>query len=197
MKSRGPQRRRKPPVPRAEIARKRLASLYSRWGSPTPPSGREVLRIVAKSNASRMQSAQRQRRKQSTSDAFRRRKAQRREYWRRRLGQAPEVGMGQGQGSSATTTQTPKIIPAQERRGSGMARKGPVSTLTAELAQRLAGYMEFTDWSIREIAEKTGTPATTIRHWARSGRIASVLEAHRLEPRPPASESDRLNTLNT
>ena len=32
MKSRGPQRRRKPPVPRAEIARKRLASLYAQVG---------------------------------------------------------------------------------------------------------------------------------------------------------------------
>ena len=181
MKSRGPQRRRKPPVPRAEIARKRLASLYSRWGSPTPPSGREVLRIVAKSNASRMQSAQRSRRKESRAASFRRAKSQRREYWRRRLGQAPEV---------VVTKQQPKVISDRERRESGMATKGPRTTLTPEVAAQLADCLE-AGLSVRATAEETGHPATTIRHWARSGRIASVLEAHRLEPRPAGRGEDR------
>ena len=182
MKSRGPQRRRKPPVPRAEIARKRLASLYARWGSPTPPSGREVLRIVAKSNESRAASAQRHRRKQSTSASFRRAKTRRREYWQKRAGHR-EIGMGQGQGGSATTTQTPNVIPAQERRANGLASRGPRSSLTPELALEIAGLLEM-GVTVAEIAQATGSPVTTIRHWARSGRIASVLEAHRSEPRP-------------
>ena len=181
MRGRGPRRRRKPPVPRAEIARKRLASLYARWGSPTPPSGREVLRIMARSNSSRMQSAKRKRRKEATAASFRRAKSQRREYWRRRLGQAPEV---------VGTKQQPKVISDRERRESGMATKGPRTTLTPEVAALLADCLE-AGLSVRATAEKTGHPATTIRHWARSGRIASVLEAHGSEPRPASRGEDR------
>ena len=172
MKSRGPQRRRKPPVPRAEIARKRLASLYARWGSPTPPSGREVLRIVAKSNESRAASAQRHRRKQSTAASFRRAKTRRREYWQKRAGHR-EIGMGQGQGGSATTTQTPNVIPAQERRANGLASRGPRSSLTPELALEIAGLLE-SGVSIEGIAKRTGHPASTVRHWVRSGRVAAL-----------------------
>ena len=94
---------------------------------------------------------------------------------------------GDGGSSVVVTKQQPNVIPAQERRASGWARRGPASSLTPELAQVVAGYLD-ADLSIKEIAEATGTPVTTIRHWARSGRIASVLEAHRSEPRPPASE---------
>ena len=54
----------------------------------------------------------------------------------------------------------------------------------------VAGYLD-ADLSIKEIAEATGTPATTVRHWVRSGRVGLVLEAHRSEPWPPASESER------
>ena len=172
MKSRGPQRRRKPPVPRAEIARKRLASLYARWGSPTPPSGREVLRIVAKSNESRAASAQRHRRKQSTAASFRRAKTRRREYWQKRAGHR-ESGMGQGQGGSATTTQTPNVIPAQERRANGLASRGPRSSLTPATALEIAGLLE-SGVSIKGIAERTGHPASTVRHWVKSGRVAAL-----------------------
>ena len=56
----------------------------------------------------------------------------------------------------------------------------------------IAGLLEM-GVTVAEIAQATGSPVTTIRHWARSGRIASVLEAHRSEPRPASlGESDRL-----
>ena len=80
--------------------------------------------------------------------------------------------MGQGQGGSATTTQTPKVIPAQERRSSGMASKGPRTTLTPETALEIAGLLESV--SIKEIAERTGHPASTVRHWVKSGRVAAL-----------------------
>ena len=88
------------------------------------------------------------------------------------------------------TKQQPNVIPAQERRASGWARRGPAFSLTPELTQGVAGYLD-ADLSIKEIAEATGTPATTVRHWVRSGRVGLVLEAHRSEPWPPASESER------
>ena len=167
--------RRKPQPPRAEaerrLRRKRIQGIFEGWGRPTPPTPREVQRLVAKSNASRTQSAQRQRRKQSTSDAFRRAKSRRKEYWRRRLGK--EIGMGQGQGGSATTIPTPKIIPAQERRANGLASRGPRSSLTPELALEIAGLLE-SGVSIKGIAERTGHPASTVRHWVRSGRVAAL-----------------------
>ena len=81
--------------------------------------------------------------------------------------------MGQGQGGSATTTQTPKVIPAQERRSSGMASKGPRTTLTPETALEIAGLLE-SGVSIKGIAERTGHPASTVRHWVRSGRVAAL-----------------------
>ena len=178
--------RRKPPLPRAEaerrLRRRRVQDIFEGWGRPTPPTPREVQRIVAKSNASRTQSAHRQRRKQSTSDAFRRRKVQRREYWRRRLGQAPEVGMG---GSSAPITkQQPRLIPARERRASGMAPMGPRTTLTVETAQAVADCLE-AGLSVRATAEKTGVPPSTVSHWDKSGRLAVVLAA---QPRRPQGD---------
>ena len=119
--------RRKPELPRAEaerrLRRRRVQGIFQGWGRPTPPTVREVQRIVAKSNSSRSQSTQRRRQKEATGAAFRRTKSRRREYWRRRLGQAPEMGMGGS--SAATTTQTPNVIPAQERRANGLASRGP------------------------------------------------------------------------
>ena len=167
--------RRKPQVPRAEaerrLRRKRIQGIFEGWGRPTPPTPREVQRIVAKSNATRTQSAQRSRRKEATGAAFRRAKSRRREYWRRRLGQAPEVGMG---GSSAPITkQQPKIIPAQERRANGWASRGPRSSLTPATALEIAGLLE-SGVSIKGIAERTGHPASTVRHWVRSGRVAAL-----------------------
>ena len=50
--------------------------------------------------------------------------------------------MGQGQGGSATTTQTLNVIPAQERRANGLASRGPRSSLTPELALEIAGLLE-------------------------------------------------------
>ena len=171
MRGRGPQRRRKPPVPRAEVERKRISSLYARWGSPTPPRPVEVMRVIAKSNESRVASAQRQRRKEATAASFRRAKSQRREYWRRRSGQPPEVGMG---GSSAPITkQQPRLIPPQERRANGPASRGPRSSLTPETALEIAGLLE-SGVSIKGIAGRTGHPASTVRHWVRSGRVAAL-----------------------
>ena len=168
--------RRKPPVPRAEaerqLRRQRVQGIFQGWGRPTPPTVREVQRIVAKSNASRKESAQRSRRKESTAASFRRAKTRRREYWQKRAGHR-EIGMCQGQGGSATTTQTPKVIPAQERRSSGMASKGPRTTLTPETALEIAGLLE-SGVSIKGIAERTGHPASTVRHWVKSGRVAAL-----------------------
>ena len=167
--------RRKPQVPRAEVERRlrrrRVQGIFQGWGRPTPPTVREVQRLVARSNVTRTQSAQRSRRKEAVAASFRRAKSQRRAYWRRRLGK--ELGMGQGQGGSATTTQTPKVIPAQERRSSGMASKGPRTTLTPETALEIAGLLE-SGVSIKGIAERTGHPASTVRHWVRSGRVAAL-----------------------
>ena len=167
--------RRKPELPRAEVERRlrrrRVQGIFQGWGRPTPPTVREVQRIVAKSNATRSQSTQRRRRKESTAASFRRAKSQRREYWRRRLGQAPEVGMG---GSSAPITkQQPKIIPAQERQANGWASRGPRSSLTPATALEIAGLLE-SGVSIKGIAERTGHPASTVRHWVKSGRVAAL-----------------------
>ena len=171
MRGRGPRRRQRPPPNPADIERKRIRGIYSRWGGVSPPRPAEVMKVIAKSNVSRLQSAQRQKQKESTAASFKRRKSQRREYWRRRSGQAPEVGMG---GSSAPITkQQPRLIPAQERRANGWASRGPKSSLTPELALEIAGLLE-SGASIEGIAKRTGHPASTVRHWVRSGRVAAL-----------------------
>ena len=167
--------RRKPELPRAEaerqLRRQRVQGIFQGWGRPTPPTVREVQRLVAKSNSSRKESVQRSRRRESTAASFRRAKSRRREYWRKRLGQAPEMGMGGS--SAATTTQTPNVIPAQERRANGLASRGPRSSLTPATALEIAGLLE-SGVSIKGIAERTGHPASTVRHWVRSGRVAAL-----------------------
>ena len=90
---------------------------------------------------------------------------------------------GDGGSSAATTTQTPNVIPAQERRANGLASRGPRSSLTPETALEIAGLLE-SGVSIEGIAERTGHPASTVRHWVRSGRVA-------------ASGRSQQNTTNT
>ena len=181
MRGRGPRRRQRPPPNPADIERKRIRGIYERWGGVSPPRPAEVMKVIAKSNVSRLQSAQRQKQKESTAASFKRRKSQRQESWRRRLGQAPEREMG---GSSAPITkQQPRLIPARERQASGLANKGPRTTLTPETALEIAGLLESV--SIKKIAERTGHPASTVRHWVKVG------------PGGGAGEVPHNNTTNT
>ena len=78
-----------------------------------------------------------------------------------------------GASSAPITKQQPNVIPAQERRANGWASRGPRSTLTPELALEIAGLLE-SGVSIEGIAKRTGHPASTVRHWVRSGRVAAL-----------------------
>ena len=169
MRGRGPQRRRKPPVPRAEVERKRISSLYARWGSPTPPTGREVLQITARGNASRVKSRQRTRRKELTAAAFRGVKAKRLRRWQR-----GKSDFGGRVVSTPTAKPRPAaVIDGRERQKLGWANKGPATTLTPALArdiQRLRGEGH----TVSMIAETTGHPPATIGRWLGTGRAAAV-----------------------
>ena len=78
-----------------------------------------------------------------------------------------------GGSSAPITKQQPRLIPPQERRANGLASRGPRSSLTPATALEIAGLLE-SGVSIKGIAERTGHPASTVRHWVKSGRVAAL-----------------------
>ena len=167
MRGRGPRRRQRPPPNPADIERKRIRGIYARWGGVSPPRPAEVMKVIAKSNVSRLQSAQRQRQKESTAASFRARKARRLRRW--------QVGREDFGGRVVTPTAKSRpaaVIEGREREKLGWASKGPATTLTPETALEIAGLLESV--SIKEIAERTGHPPSTVRHWIKSGRVAAL-----------------------
>ena len=156
-------RRQRPPVPRAEIAAKRLKNLYQRWGSPTPPTGPEVLRLLAKADAAAVQSRQRRRQKERTAAAWRGRRARRLKRWQR-----GREDIGGRIWSTPTTTTKPRI--QSDRRGQGMGRRGPTTSLTPAVAAVIADRLEAGD-SVRMVAKDLGIPRSTVGHWIRTGRV--------------------------
>ena len=166
---RGIKRQRKPgPTPR-ERRRKRISSVYQRWGSPTPPTPREVRRIIYQGDVAATQSARRRRNREATAAAFRLGKAKRRARWQPR---------GQGLELPAGPPKPPRTIGDTERRQAGMASRGPTSSLTPELAQVVTDMMAG-GASTKEIAKAAGVSPPTVRRWTRTGRVAAVLETHR------------------
>ena len=165
---RGIKRQRKPgPTPR-ERRRRRISGVYQRWGSPTPPTPREVRRIIYKGDVAATQSARRRRNREATSAAFRFRKAKRQARWKR---------PGQGLELPAGPPKPPRTIGDTERRQAGMASRGPTSSLTPELAQVVTDMMAG-GASTKEIAKAAGVSPPTVRRWTRTGRVAAVLETH-------------------
>ena len=161
------QRQRPEPTPQ-ELAAKRLKGLYQRWGSPTPPTGREVFKIVARGNESRLKSRQRTRRKESTAASFRARKARQLRRW-----QVGREDMGGRVVTPTAKSRPAAVIEGREREKLGWASKGPATTLTPALAgdvQRLRGEGH----TIAVIAETVGHPPATVARWLRTGRAAAV-----------------------
>ena len=78
-----------------------------------------------------------------------------------------------GGSSAPITKQQPRLIPAKERKANGLASRGPRSTLTPETALEIARLLE-TGVAIKGIAERTSHPASTVRHWIKSGRVAAL-----------------------
>ena len=142
MKGRGPRRRRKPPTPRGEIMRKRMAGLYAGWGAPTPPTSREVFKIVARGNESRLKSRQRTRRKELIAAAYRRRKARRLRRW--------QVGR---EDFGGRVVSKPMVI----THASTGQRRGPPTSLTTETAAAITDRLAAGD-SIRGIARDLAYP---------------------------------------
>ena len=165
---RRPPRRKPGPTPR-ERRRKRISGVYQRWGSPTPPTPREVRRIIYKGDVAATQSARRRRTREATAAAFRSRKAKRRARWKR---------PSQGLELPAGPPKPPRTIGDTERRQAGMASRGPTSSLTPELAQVVTDMMAG-GASTKEIAKAAGVSPPTVRRWTRTGRVAAVLETHR------------------
>ena len=151
--------RRKPPVPRAEaerrLRRRRVQGIFQGWGRPTPPTVREVQRIVAKSNVSRLQSAQRQKQKESTAASFRARKARRLRRW--------QVGR---EDFGGRVVSKPMVI----THASTGQRRGPPTSLTPAVAAVITDRLAAGD-SIRGIARDLGIPRSTVGHWVRTGRV--------------------------
>ena len=121
------------------------------------------------------QKKQARRRYIARSEARREAKA---EAWRARFrkpGASPFMRLPGMSGPSATSARKQPVISADARRQAGMASRGSPTSLTLELAAHIL-ELRAEGLSYQEIGERTGHPATTIRHWTVSGRAAAVSE---------------------
>ena len=66
-------------------------------------------------------------------------------------------------------------IPAGERRRNGLGARGSPSTLTPELARTVL-ELRAAGLSYQRVAQETGHPASSLRHWVVSGRAAAMSE---------------------
>ena len=105
------------------------------------------------------------------------RKESKREGWRDkyRKGSASPFENLPGMAGRTETTRARSVVSEDERRQTGMAHRGPASTLTPTLARQVL-ELRAAGMSYREIAQETGHPATTVRHWVVSGRASAVSE---------------------
>ena len=185
MRGRGPQRRRKPPVPRAESERGSgwLTRCTPRMGSPTPPTGREVQIIVAKSNESRAASrAQRRPPEGIHGAAFRRAKSRRREYCRSGagIGQARRWGRGKVDAQQRPRPRRRIVIPGPGTPGQRFGKSRPqVQPNTGrqpspETSQRLRGEGHTGVSMIADCNERHRPPSNDTGAGIGTGRAAAV-----------------------
>ena len=142
-----------------------------------PPSGWDVAVAGMATQVRKAQGAQKKaarRRYIARSEARREAKA---EAWRRKYqtpGDSPFMRLPGMSGRGETTNRRRQsTISATERQRAGLAPRGSRSTLTPELASTIL-ELRAEGLSYQEIGERTGHPATTIRHWTVTGRASAV-----------------------
>ena len=142
-----------------------------------PPSGWDVAVAGMATEVRKAQAAQKRAARKRYIRRAEHRKESRAEAWRRKYqtpGDSPFMRLPGMSGRGETTNRRRQsTISATERQQSGLASRGSRSTLTPETAAHIL-ELRTGGMSYREIGERTGHPATTIRHWIVSGRASAV-----------------------
>ena len=144
----------------------------------SPPSAWDA---TAAAMAGQVRKAERQQKKVAKARGKARResrKESKREGWRakyRKTSASPFENLPGMAGRTETGRAKQLTIPAGERRRNGLGARGSPSTLTPKLARTVL-ELRAAGLSYQRVAQETGHPASSLRHWVVSGRAAAMSE---------------------
>ena len=142
-----------------------------------PPTAWDTAALAMRIQADKARRQQEKRTKRRRKAVREHRKEAKAEAWRARFrkpGSNPLMQLpGMSSGHSAPANRRPPVVSAGSRRTGGLASRGSPTSLTPETAAHIL-TLRTQGLSYRVIGERTGHPATTIRHWIVSGRASAI-----------------------